>query len=68
MAKDIKLTNNDYTIEKSVDNATKDEKKDVFIGRCMADDKMLTEYPDAAQRYAVCQAQLRSLNTSEGEE
>lgn len=28
MAKDIKLTNNDYTIEKSVDNATKDETKD----------------------------------------
>ena len=46
----------------------KDEKKDVFIGRCMADDKMLTEYPDAAQRYAVRVAQLRGVNTSEGEE
>ena len=30
MAKNIKLTNNDYTIEKSVDNATKDENKDPF--------------------------------------
>lgn len=47
---------------------TKDEKKDVFIGRCMADDKMLSEYPDAAQRYAVCQAQLKTLNVAEGEE
>jgi len=47
---------------------TKDEKKDVFIGRCMADDKMLTEYPDAAQRYAVCVAQLKTLNVAEGEE
>ena len=46
----------------------KDEKKDVFIGRCMADDTILTEYPDAAQRYAVCQAQLKTLNVAEGEE
>ena len=57
-----------YCFNMPIPTPTKDEKKDVFIGRCMADDKMLTEYPDAAQRYAVCQAQLRSLNTSEGEE
>jgi len=47
---------------------TKDEKKDVFIGRCMADDVMIKEYTEPAQRYAVCSAQLKSLNTSEGEE
>lgn len=46
----------------------KSEPKDEFIGRCMADDKMLKEYPEASQRYAVCQAQLRGVNTSEGEE
>ena len=46
----------------------KGEKPNEFIGRCMADDKMLTEYTDAAQRYAVCSAQLKTLNTSEGEE
>ena len=44
------------------------EPKDEFIGRCMADDKMLAEYTDPAQRYAVCSAQLKTLNTSEGEE
>ena len=44
------------------------EPKDEFIGRCMADDVMLKEYPEAAQRYAVCQAQLRGVNTSEGDE
>jgi hypothetical protein len=46
----------------------KNEKKDEFIGRCMADEKMISEYPDAKQRYAVCSGQLRSVNTSEGEE
>jgi hypothetical protein len=34
----------------------------------MADDVMLKEYPEAVQRYAVCQAQLRGVNASEGEE
>jgi hypothetical protein len=34
---------------------TPDENKHQFIGRCMADDKLIGEYPDAAQRYAICQ-------------
>lgn len=25
-----------------------------FIGRCMSDETMREEYPDATQRYAVC--------------
>jgi len=44
------------------------EPKDEFIGHCMADDVMIKEYTEPAQRYAVCSAQLKSLNTSEGEE
>jgi hypothetical protein len=30
------------------------ESSDEFMRRCMADDVMRDEYPDAAQRYAVC--------------
>lgn len=33
----------------------KSESRDDFISRCMADEKMLAEFPDAPQRYAVCQ-------------
>jgi len=44
------------------------EKPEEFIGRCMSDDIMIKEYSEPAQRYAVCSAQLKSLNTSEGEE
>jgi hypothetical protein len=31
-----------------------DETIDEFIQRCMRDDTMNEEYPDSAQRYAVC--------------
>jgi hypothetical protein len=33
------------------------EDRHEFIGRCMADSKTIKEFPEAAQRYAVCQAQ-----------
>jgi hypothetical protein len=33
---------------------TSTEPKDEFIVRCMSDDKMVSEYPDSTQRYAVC--------------
>jgi len=33
------------------------EKKDDFINRCMSDKVMVKEYPDAAQRRAVCETQ-----------
>jgi len=32
----------------------KNEKKKDFMGRCMGDDVMNTEYPKSDQRYAVC--------------
>ena len=35
------------------------EQRDEFIGRCMADSKMITEYTDAAQRYAICIAKFK---------
>ena len=44
------------------------EKPEEFIGRSMSDDVMIKEYTEPAQRYAVCVGQLKSLNTSEGEE
>jgi len=34
-----------------------EETKDEFIQRCIANPTMNSEYPDNAQRYAVCQAQ-----------
>ena len=37
----------------------KGEKADDFLGRCMANPTMTKDYPDNAQRYAVCQAQLK---------
>ena len=33
------------------------ETKKKFFARCMADDKMLQEYPDQQQRYQVCKKQ-----------
>lgn len=35
------------------------EDKNAFIARCMSDEKMLNEFPEAAQRLAVCQTQLK---------
>jgi lambda family phage portal protein len=31
-----------------------------FVSRCMADDTMISEYPDSTQRAAVCYAQLKN--------
>lgn len=31
-----------------------EEKREDFMARCMSDSKMLTEYTDASQRYAIC--------------
>jgi hypothetical protein len=36
-----------------------DEKKNDFISRCMSDKVMVKEYPDQAQRYAICLATWR---------
>jgi lambda family phage portal protein len=36
------------------------ESEDEFVSRCMADDTMISEYPDSTQRAAVCYAQLKS--------
>jgi hypothetical protein len=33
------------------------EERHEFIGRCMASTVMIKEYPEAAQRFAVCQYQ-----------
>lgn len=37
------------------------EERHEFIGRCMADSKSIKEFPDAAQRFAVCQYQADRL-------
>ena len=36
------------------------ETRDQFIDRCMADTAMVREFPDAAQRRAVCEQQARA--------
>ena len=35
---------------------TPSETETEFVRRCMADDKMLEEFPDNGQRFAVCQS------------
>lgn len=37
-----------------IPTATTTEGKDEFIVRCMSDETMVAEYPEANQRYAVC--------------
>jgi capsid protein len=37
----------------------KGEKGDDFLSRCMGNPTMVKDYPENAQRYAVCQAQLK---------
>ena len=41
-----------------------EEKKMEFIIRCMADETMVKEYPNKAQRFAVCTSQS-TKNTNE---
>ncbi|HUX01390.1 MAG TPA: hypothetical protein VMY35_10475 [Phycisphaerae bacterium] len=43
----------------------KGEKKAAFVDRCMADAKMVKEYPDAEQRRAICEGQSAAA-ASEG--
>jgi len=35
------------------------ERRDKFIQRCMGDSKMVSEFPDNRQRYAVCVSQAK---------
>jgi len=35
------------------------EKDSDFLGRCMGEDRMRSEFPKNDQRYAVCQSKLR---------
>ena len=42
------------------------EDKDAFIARCVSDATMVSEYPDTAQRYAICQAQWRDRADGKG--
>jgi hypothetical protein len=39
---------------------TPNEEKSDFIARCMSDSKMISEYPDANQRIAICQTSFTS--------
>jgi hypothetical protein len=39
---------------------TPNEEKSDFIARCMSDDKMISEYPEASQRLAICQTSFKS--------
>jgi hypothetical protein len=36
----------------------KEEQKSEFISRCVSDKVMITEFPNVAQRIAVCQTQF----------
>lgn len=37
------------------------ESSNDFINRCMGDNKMVSDYPDQKQRYAICIGQVETL-------
>lgn len=41
-----------------------DEDKNKFVGRCMSNETMKKEYPDAKQRVAICLSQTKKDNAS----
>ena len=43
------------------------EDEDTFLSRCMSDSKMNAEYPDEAQRYAVCNSYWEGFESHEFE-
>lgn len=47
-------------VEFVMPSPNKGEKSDDFLARCMGDAVMNKDYPDNAQRYAVCNAQLKA--------
>lgn len=44
------------------------ETKDQFIIRCMGDDVMRRDFPEADQRYAVCESQWQDKQKPAGED
>lgn len=38
------------------------ESTDEFLARCMGNPTMVAEYPDTAQRYAVCVSKSKEVN------
>lgn len=47
----------DEGLEKVLPRPKKGERKKAFLDRCMANPSMNEEFPDRAQRFAVCQSQ-----------
>ena len=43
----------------------KEEKKSAFISRCMSDMVMTNEFPNVAQRVAVCESQWKDKDKEE---
>jgi hypothetical protein len=40
-----------------------DEDQSTFVGRCMSNDTVRSEFPDQTQRLAVCHSQFRKTRT-----
>ena len=47
-----------------IPSKNKDEDKQKFVSRCMGDETMKKDYPDAKQRVAICLGQTREKNKS----
>ena len=45
-----------------IPNKRPTETTDEFLARCMGNSTMVAEYPDTAQRYAVCVSKSREVN------
>lgn len=46
----------------------KDESKDDFMSRCMADETMRRDFEESGQRYAVCQTQWETKKRKESKD
>lgn len=46
---------------------TKNEKHDKYMERCLSNKEMNTKFPDAKQRYAVCQSYWDNRNKAKAE-
>jgi hypothetical protein len=49
----------DEQLTKILPKPRKGEAKKKFISRCMGDAKVVSEFPDRAQRFQVCQSQAK---------
>lgn len=51
-----------------ISKPTASESEKEFIKRCMSDDKMISEYEDIDQRFAVCRSSYETMESEKHEQ